>query len=107
MDIARRSNRARPSERIVYDAQSSDRKVAAMTRDEALAKVKMLVEDSCAHNEAKLVIDMALQGIPADRILDAYLGAIEWNEQATIDGLKEAERIIDAMLSDGAASLKG
>jgi hypothetical protein len=75
--------------------------------DEVLAKVKTLIEDSRAHNEAKLVIDMALRGVPPQQILDAYLFAIEWNEQAVIDGLKEAERIIDEMLSNGAASLKG
>jgi hypothetical protein len=75
-----------------------------MRRAEVLAKVKTLVEDSCAHNEAKLVIDMALQGIPADRILRAYVGAVQWNEEVLIDSLKQVEQIIDELLAETAAA---
>jgi hypothetical protein len=82
-------------------------KVSGMTRAEFLAMVKTQMKDHLAHTEAKLVIDMACDGLPADRILESYLHAVEWNEEVLIDSLKQVERIIDEMLSDGAASLKG
>lgn len=69
-----------------------------MTRDEVLGKTKALIEESCRHNSARLVINMALRGVPPQDILTAYEAAIQWNEETVIDSLRQVERILDEML---------